>query len=185
MPIVANSAGDALSAGLLVVRLILGLGIAAHGAQKVFGWFGGKGIAGMGAILEGLGFRPGAFFAALSGAGELAGGLLVALGFLGPVGPAIIAAVMVVAIATVHWKNGFFATDGGYETALMYLVGASAIAFAGPGGYSLDAWLGLASLSAAPKVWIALALGIVAGFGALAARRSGAPVTSGAAGATR
>jgi putative oxidoreductase len=185
MPIVAHGAGEALSAGLLVVRLILGLGMAAHGAQKLFKWFGGHGIAGTGAFLEGLGFRPGAFFATLSGLGELAGGLLVALGLLGPVGPAIIAAVMVVAIATAHWKNGFFATAGGYETALLYVVGASAIAFAGPGGYSLDAWLGLASLSAAPTVWIVLALGIVAGFGALTARRSAAPVASGAARAAR
>ncbi|HET7041369.1 MAG TPA: DoxX family protein, partial [Gemmatimonadales bacterium] len=129
MSIVLQGAGGALSAGLLVVRLVLGLGIAAHGAQKVLGWFGGRGLAGTGAFLEAMGFRPGARFAALAGLGEIAGGLLVAVGLLGPVGPAIITAVMVVAIVTAHWKNGFFVTAGGYETALMYIVGASAIAF--------------------------------------------------------
>src|ERR1041384_2571298 len=84
-----------VGAGLLVARLALGLTLAAHGAQKLFGWFGGYGIAGTGGFFEQIGFRPGRLFAATAGLTELAGGLLVALGLLGPVGPALIVSVMI------------------------------------------------------------------------------------------
>src|ERR1044072_3276783 len=87
--------------GLLVARVVLGLLMAAHGAQKLFGWFGGYGIAGTGGFMESLGFRPGRFFAAAAGTTEFAGGLLVALGLLGPLGPAMIISTMIVAIAMV------------------------------------------------------------------------------------
>ena len=73
--------------GLLVARMVLGLLIAAHGAQKLFGWFGGYGLAGTGGFFEQLGFRPGRFFAATAGTTEVVGGLLVAFGLLGPIGP--------------------------------------------------------------------------------------------------
>ena len=79
-----------MDAGLLVARTVFGLVMAAHGSQKLFGWFGGYGLAGTGGFFESLGFRPGRFFAALAGSGELFGGLLLALGFLGPVGPALV-----------------------------------------------------------------------------------------------
>src|SRR5919109_3686243 len=96
------------SAGLFVIRLVLGLAMAAHGAQKLFGWFGGHGLAGTGGFLEQqLGFRPGRLFALAAGLGEFGGGLLLALGFLGPVGPAIMIAVMIVAMRTVHVGHGF------------------------------------------------------------------------------
>ena len=94
---------------LLVVRAILGLGIAAHGAQKLFGWFGGYGLAGTGGFFEGIGFRPGRAFALLAGLGEFGGGLLTLLGLGGALGPALIVLVMLTAIFTVHVKNGFFA----------------------------------------------------------------------------
>src|SRR5215213_11040185 len=92
-----------LGTGLLLARLILGALMVGHGSQKLFGWFGGYGIAGTGGFFESLGFRPGRFFAMAAGASEVIGGLLVALGLLGPLGPATIIAVMIVAIATVHW----------------------------------------------------------------------------------
>src|SRR5436309_15016709 len=91
-----------MDAGLLVARVVFGLVIAAHGSQKLFGWFGGYGLAGTGGFFESLGFRPGRFFAALAGAGELFGGLLVALGLLGPVGPGLVPSVMIVAVVTVQ-----------------------------------------------------------------------------------
>ena len=78
-----------VSIGLLIGRLVVGLLMAAHGAQKLFGWFGGHGLEGTGRFFGSLGFRPGRRFATLAGLGELASGLLIALGFLGPVGPAI------------------------------------------------------------------------------------------------
>ena len=135
-----------LALPLLLVRLIIGLGFAAHGAQKLFGWFGGYGLAGTGGFLETLGFRPGKAFAAAAGFAELAGGLLLAFGLLGPVGPALVISAMVVAIATVHLRNGFFAASNGVELPLLYLVIAVSYAFAGYGGLSLDAAFGIAGL---------------------------------------
>src|ERR1051325_7444599 len=83
--------------GILVIRVVFGLIFAAHGAQKLFGWFGGYGIAGTGGWLESSGYRPGRFFATALGLSEIVGGLLLALGLLGPIGPALIITVMVVA----------------------------------------------------------------------------------------
>src|ERR687883_1107954 len=97
-----------ISTGLLVLRLMLGLAMAAHGAQKLFGWFGGYGLDGTGGFFEQLGFHPGRLFALAAGLGEFGGGVLVALGLLGPVGPGMIIAVMLVAILVVHAEHGFF-----------------------------------------------------------------------------
>src|ERR1700761_8599523 len=89
-----------------------------------------------------MGFRPGRLFAFAAGAGELLGGLLIALGLGGPIGPMLVIAVMVVAVLAVHWPNGFFATNNGYELPLVYGSLAVAFAFAGFGAYSLDAVFG-------------------------------------------
>ena len=132
-----------MDAGLLVVRTVFGLVMAAHGSQKLFGWFGGYGLAGTGGFFESLGFRPGRFFAALAGSGELFGGLLLALGFLGPVGPALVLSVMIVAAATVHWHHGLFAASNGIEVPLLYGAAATALALTGPGQYSVDGLLRL------------------------------------------
>src|SRR5436189_194129 len=85
-----------MAQGLLVLRLIFGIVMAAHGAQKLFGWFGGYGLNGTGGYFESLGFRPGRFFAFAAGASEFAGGLLVAIGLFGPIGPALVLATMIV-----------------------------------------------------------------------------------------
>src|SRR5258705_9197662 len=87
----------AFNAGLLVARLVFGLSLAAHGAQKLFGWFGGYGLAGTGGFFEQLGYRPGKTFAALAGLAEFGGGVLIALRVLGPVGAAPTIFVMIVA----------------------------------------------------------------------------------------
>src|SRR5438552_1356039 len=108
-----------VGAGLLVARLALGLALAAHGAQKLFGWFGGYGIAGTGGFFEQIGFRPGRLFATAAGLSEFTGGLLTALGLLGPVGPALMASVMIVATASVHWRNGFFMSSQGIEYSMV------------------------------------------------------------------
>ena len=168
-----------LSTGLLVARLALGLAMAAHGSQKLLGWFGGYGLKGTGGFFEGLGFRPGVAFAAAASLSEVAGGLLLALGFLGPVGPAMIIGVMIVAAVTVHLKNGFFAASNGFEVAYLYAAGAAALLLTGPGAYSVDALLGIDSLWAPPVVWGVLATGIVGGFANLLLRRpASAPVAA-------
>src|ERR1700704_1759355 len=102
-----------MSVALLLARLFFGLAIAAHGAQKLFGWFGGYGIAGTGGFFETLGFRPGKLFAKLASLGEITGGLLTVLGLLGPVGPALMISVMIVAALSVHRTHGLFAATNG------------------------------------------------------------------------
>jgi putative oxidoreductase len=160
-----------LAGGLLVVRLALGLVMAAHGAQKLFGWFGGYGIAGTGGFLESLGFRPGRVFATAAALAEFGGGLLVALGFLGPVGPALIISVMVVAALTVHRQNGFFVASNGIEVPLVYSTLALALALTGYGASSLDAVLGLQSLWTPPVTSVVVGLGILGAIANLLARR--------------
>lgn len=145
---------------ILLARLFLGLALAAHGAQKLFGWFGGYGIKGTGGFFEGLGFKPGTLFAAAAGLGEFGGGLLTAIGLGGPIGPALIVMVMFVALFTVHWKNGFFAPNG-IELTLMNITGALLLAFVGPGVYSVDAVLGINAAWPESIRWISLAVAVV------------------------
>jgi putative oxidoreductase len=161
---------NVMDAGLLLARMVFGLLMAAHGTQKLFGWFGGYGLAGTAGFFESLGFRPGRFFAAAAAGAELAAGLLVALGLLGPLGPALIVSVMIVAMATVHWPHGLFAQNNGIEMPLLYSAAAAALALTGPGAYSLDAALGLSWPQGV--AWIALALGVLAGFANLAIRKT-------------
>jgi putative oxidoreductase len=160
----------ALSAGLLVGRLVVGLGIAAHGSQKLFGWLGGHGLRGTAGYFESVGYRPGRLFATMAALGEFTSGVLVALGFLGPIGPALLLAVMVVAMRQ-HWRNGFFAMNNGFELPLLYASAAVALAFTGPGLYSLDEALGLGELSDPTVQGIALAVALLGALATLAVRR--------------
>jgi putative oxidoreductase len=165
-------AGDlqTLSIGLLLVRIVIGLIMAAHGASKLLGWFGGYGLRGTGQFFEQIGFQPGPAFAAAASISEIVSGLLVALGFLGPIGPALMVSVMVVAAITVHWGQGLFAPKG-IELPLLYGITAFGLALTGFGQYSLDNWLGIAGHLPLTDTWIALAIGIAGGFGNLALRR--------------
>ncbi|HKA24856.1 MAG TPA: DoxX family protein [Candidatus Eisenbacteria bacterium] len=127
---------------LLLLRLVVGLTFVAHGTQKLFGWFGGYGLAGTGGFLEQLGFHPGRRAAWMAGLGEAGGGLLLALGALTPLAAAILIGVMLVAIVSVHLEKGFFNPNGGYEYPLVLSVSALVFSLAGPGRYSVDAALG-------------------------------------------
>lgn len=129
--------------GLLGLRTTLGLTLAAHDAQKLFGWFGGHGPARTGVFLEGLGFRPGRAHAFMAGAAEAVGGLMLAFGLLTPIGAALTMSVMLVAAVSVHVKQGFFLTAGGYEYTLIIGIVAFSLPFTGPGAFSLDHALGL------------------------------------------
>lgn len=123
--------------GLLLIRLVFGLTFAAHGTQKLFGWFGGYGLAGTGGWLESIGIKPGKLNALIAGLGELIGGLLLALGFGLPVAAFLITVSMLVAIIKVHGKSGYWATAGGYEYNLAIIAVAIGMALVGPGAYSL------------------------------------------------
>ena len=166
-----------VGAGLLIGRLVLGLAMAAHGSQKLFGWFGGHGLAGTGGFLEQLGFRPGRAYAAAAATTEVVGGLLLALGLFGPVGPALVLSVMVVAAVTVHWKGGFFAQSNGIEVPFLYAAGAVALALAGPGRFSLDALLGLEWLWDPRIVAVALGVGVLGAIGNLLTRHTAQTAT--------
>lgn len=146
---------------LLIARVLIGLGLAAHGAQKLFGWYGGYGIKGTGGFFETLGFRPGPFFALAAGLGEFGGGLLTALGLGGPIGPALIIVVMLVAILTVHLGHGFFTSKNGVELPLTNIAGALLIAVAGNGAYSLDALFGISGIWTVGTAWIAIGAAVV------------------------
>lgn len=158
-----------MSVGILILRLALGLLIAAHGTQKLFGWFGGHGLRGTAKFFETSGFRPGLANAVLAGGSETVGGLLIAAGLLTPLGVAAVVGVMAAAVAFVHWKSGLFAQNGGFEYPLMLAVAAAGIGFAGPGSYSLDAALGW-SLHSTAWALAAIAVGVLAAAGVGAVR---------------
>jgi putative oxidoreductase len=167
-----------MDAGLGLARLVFGLLIAGHGAQKLFGWLGGYGLAGTGGFFEGLGFKPGKLFAGAAGASEFLGGLLLALGLLGPIGPALIVAVMIVAIVTVHWGHGIFAATNGIEVPLMYATVAISLALTGFGAYSLDASLNLARFWTPAVTGIVLGAAVLGAFANLALRRPLVPAVA-------
>lgn len=160
-----------IGSGLLIARLVLGSLMVAHGGQKLFGWLGGYGLRGTGGFFEQLGFRPGVLFAGAAAVTEVASGALVALGFLGPIGPALMISVMVVAAVSVHLHNGLLAGTNGVEIPVLYATGALAFALVGPGPYSVDAVLGLSALWTPGITLATLALGVAGGVANLALRR--------------
>ena len=141
---------DLMSLGLLLIRLVLGLTLAAHGAQKLFGVFGGGGLRGTAEFFGTLGYRPNMFMVFGAGLCSFGGGLLMACGLLTPVGALGIALLMVNAIATVQWRHGFWARNGGYESNLLIWATAVGIAAIGPGRLSLDGAFAWASSLSGP-----------------------------------
>ena len=156
--------------GLFLLRATVGLTLAAHGAQKLFGWFGGYGPDKTGEFFGMLGFHPGRRHAIMAGLVEVTGGVLLTLGLLTPLAAALVASVMLVAAVTVHLKNGFFVSGGGFEYNLVLGVAGLAVAFTGAGAWSIDALLGR-PLSGAFWGLAALAVGVAGGAMQLAQRR--------------
>jgi putative oxidoreductase len=159
-----------MNLALLVLRLVVGLGFAAHGAQKLFGAFGGGGIAGTGAFFEQVGLRPGRVHALAAGVAELAGGLLIAVGLLTPVAAAALIGVLTAAVVTVHARNGFFVTNNGCEYILTLAAALFALAGVGAGHWSLDHALGLDLMSTGWAL-AALVVGVLGGVGAVVSGR--------------
>jgi putative oxidoreductase len=146
---------------LALVRAVVGLVIAAHGAQKVLGVWGGPGLAGWTQGVSRMGLRPPAFWAWVSAFAELAGGVAFALGFLLPVVAAALTVQMGVAIAQAHWGKGFWNTKGGIE--FPFILGAivAISGIADPGAYSLDRTLGLPAMGAGVYI-VVLVVGALA-----------------------
>jgi len=164
-----------IALGLLVLRLVLGLILVGHGAQKLFGWWGGSGITGWTGAMTRMRIRPAVPWAWMSALAEFVGGLLVAIGFLNPLGSFAIAGSMLVAIALVHWPKGFWTTKGGYEFNLLIIAAAAAVAIAGPGAYSLDTVLGIHLPE--PVLLIVGTLATIAGVGVALGTRAPAQAT--------
>ena len=163
-----------LGLGLLSLRLVVGLILAAHGAQKLFGWWGGSGITGWTASMDRMRIRPAKAWAWISALAEVLGGLLFAAGLLTPLGAFAIAGSMLVAIATVHWPNGFWNAKRGYEFNLVILAAVIAVVLTGPGAYSLDVLLRVRIPE--PAATIVLATATLAGVAVtLGSRRPIAP----------
>ena len=122
----------------LVLRVPIGLILAAHGAQKLFGWFGGYGLEGTGQWMASIGLEPGYLMALLAGGAEFFGGLALVLGLLTRPAAAVSAIAMLVAIFAVHIGNGLFMSNNGYEYALTLFVVSVALAIQGGGRFALD-----------------------------------------------
>jgi putative oxidoreductase len=143
---------------LLIIRIMVGLTLVAHGAQKAFGWFGGPGYATLTQGFRAQGFRPVQLWTALVLLGEIGGGLSLAFGFLTPLGAAGALGAMIMAVR-MHWKNGFFGNKGGFEYPLTLLLVSTALGISGPGMYSFDSLFGISLPQ--PLLFVALALAAI------------------------
>lgn len=133
---------SAEAAGLLLIRIVVGLLFAGHGLQKLLGWFGGGGLRATASMFDRGGLGPGRVTAPLGGAAELGGGLSLALGLLTPVGAIAVLVMMAGAVVAVHGRNGLWNTNGGSEYNLVLGAIALALALIGPGRWSVDHVIG-------------------------------------------
>jgi putative oxidoreductase len=159
-----------MNIALLALRLVVGLTFAGHGAQKLFGAFGGHGIEGTAASFEQIGLRPGRFNAWLAALTEFIAGVLLALGLVTPVAAAALTAVITVAVLKVHLHHGFFITNNGYEYNVVLAAAVFSLAAIGAGSLSLDYAIGI-DLTGVGWAFGALGAGVIAGLGALVTAR--------------
>jgi putative oxidoreductase len=131
-----------MSYGILLLRLAVGLTLAAHGSQKLFGWFGGGGLQGTAGFFGQIGFRSAGAMAFLAALAETSG-LLFALGLVTPLAALGMSVAMLTAIGSVHWSKGFWVTAGGYEYNFVLIAVAVAVTMTGPGRFSLDRAFGI------------------------------------------
>jgi putative oxidoreductase len=151
-----------MDVGLLILRAVIGALFVGHGAQKLFGSFGGYGIDGTGGFMSSLGYRNGRAMATLAGLAEFGAGALLMLGFLTPFAAAGIIGVMLNAIIAVHAPKGMWNSNGGMEYPIVLSTVAATLAFAGPGSYSMDAAFELGLTGYAWGV-SAILLGVITG----------------------
>ncbi len=160
-----------MNLGLLILRLVVGLLFVGHGAQKLFGIWGGHGLKATAGFFEQIGLKPGRFHAAAAGLMEFGGGLLLAFGLFTPFAAAILIAVMTAAVITVHFAKGLWSTNGGFEYNLVLAAASFALAAIGAGSWSLDHAL---SFSIHGVLWGvgALLVGLIGGVAAVLSGRA-------------
>jgi putative oxidoreductase len=168
-----------VSTGLLILRLVFGLTLAAHGSQKVFGWFDGPGLKGVRGMVQSMGFKPVPLWTFALGASELGGGILVALGLLTPMAALVVMATMITAIVTAHMSKGFFNSKGGIEFPMVVGAAMLSLAFTGPGNISLDHLFGI-QLNELATVLALLAVVLLGTLAGLESRRLGRGTGQGA-----
>lgn len=157
-----------MDTGLLLLRIVVGLLLVGHGTQKLFGWFGGGGLAGTAWFFRSRGYWPPRLMAGLAGTAEVVGGAALAVGFMTPLASAIVVGTMLNA-AMIHWRNGPWVVDNGYEYPLVIATVAVTLSFTGAGAASLDARLGLGGAGIEAGLF-AVAMGLVAGSAVLLSR---------------
>lgn len=138
---VQTSEDNTISLNSVLLRVPAGIIFAAHGAQKLFGWFGGYGLEGTAGWMESIGLAPGYLMALAAGSAEFFGGLLLIIGLLTRPVAAVLAFTMLVAIVSVHLPHGLFISNNGYEFGLALLAISLAVLAGGAGRYSSDHWL--------------------------------------------
>ncbi len=158
-----------MDTGLLVLRVVVGLLFVGHGAQKLFGWFGGGGLASTAWFFRSVGYWPPRLMAGFAGGAELVAGAALTVGLGTPVAAAAVIGTMLNATVAVHKRHGLWAIDGGYEYPMVMATVAATLGFTGAGAASLDASLGLGEGSVESGLF-AVALGLMVGFGVLLSR---------------
>jgi len=170
-----------MDTGVLALRVVVGLLLVGHGAQKLFGWFGGGGLTATAWFFRSLGYRPSRLMAGFAGSAEVIGGAALAVGLGTPLASAAVIGTMLNAVVAVHKRHGLWAIDGGYEYPLVMATAAATLGFTGAGEASLDATLRL-SYGSVESGLFAVALGLVTGSGVLlsrvAARSEAGPASS-------
>jgi len=146
---------------LTVIRIAVGVIVAGHGAQKLFGWWGGQGLERWSVAVASMGFAQPRLFALLAAFTEFFGGLMLAVGVLTPLVCAALAVDMIVAIRKVHWSKGFWVTKGGSEYALSLLIAFVVFGFHGSPRYSFDEFFGIAPYSAVTFLGAFIACGVI------------------------
>jgi putative oxidoreductase len=169
--------GMKMDTGLLMLRIIVGLLLVGHGTRRLFGWFGGRGLAGTARYFRSVGYWPPKTMASLAITAEIVGGAFLAAGFMTPLAAAVVIAAMLNAVA-IHWRNGLWAADNGFEYPVVMATVAATLAFTGAGSSSLDARVGVGGASIEAGLF-AVAIGLLAGAAVLvsraAARSEGGP----------
>jgi putative oxidoreductase len=156
---------------LIALRLVVGLLFVGHGAQKLFGVFGGGGLEGTSEMFDNIGLRPGWLHARAAGTAEFLGGALLALGLFTPFAAAALIAVMTAAVLTVHAPNGIWNTNQGYEFNLVMVAAVFALAGIGAGSWSLDNVFGF-DLNGTAWAIGALVVGVIGGIGTVLSGRT-------------